>query len=251
MIAFKFLGPGSVGLFSRLEWPVPGGGRPGGWVEAGGPLEECRTGVHACGPWGLIDWLDSELWHIELDEPIVETDAGFVAGRGRLLRRVEAWDGRAAGDLARACVERARDRGAEALERAGRAKDAAGLRALADPERIGSRATELARGTPPEIADPLGFAADAVTMARGGMPDSAILATLAPPTAAAIAANVAFTAARAAGRAHELADGPGGFNAGYDAERTWQREWLCGRLSRAPETGVSRPGPRPGRPAAR
>ena len=62
------------------------------------------------------------------------------------------------------------------------------------------------------------------------MPETALLAQLAPPTTAAIAANVAFTAARAAGRAHELAGGAGGFDAGYAAERAWQLGWLRDRL---------------------
>ena len=83
------------------------------------------------------------------------------------------------------------------------------------------------------MADPLGFAADAVAMSRGAMPDSRILAELAPPSAAAIAANVAFSAARAAGRAHELAGGAGGFDEGYAAERDWQLDWLLSRLGLA------------------
>jgi hypothetical protein len=234
VIAFKFLSPGAVGLFSRLSWPVPRDGAPGEWVVADGPLEVCRNGVHACGPGGLIDWMDTELWRIELGDPVMETEAGFVAGRGRLLSRVEAWDEEAARDLSLACVWRARDHAAGALRRAGRGAQGDELGGIAEPRDLGDRALELARGAPPEVADPLGFAADAVTMSRGSMPDTTLLATLAPPTAAAIASNVAFTAARAAGRAHELAGGPGGFDRGYAAERSWQREWLCARLAPGP-----------------
>ena len=230
MIAFKFLGPGAVGLFSRLAWPAPANGRPGDWVVADGPLEVCRNGVHACGPGGLIDWIDAELWRVELGEPVIESDAGFVAARGRLLARVGEWDEEAARALSAACVARTRDGAAAALERAGRAADAGDLRAEADPGALADRARALARGAPPEVADPLGFVADAVAMSRGAMPDSTILARLAPPTAAAIAANVAFTAARAAGRAHELTGAAGGFDAGYSGEREWQLGWLGARL---------------------
>jgi hypothetical protein len=231
MIAYKFLNPGAVGLFSRLAWPVPENERPGDWVEAQGPLEVCRNGIHACGRDDLIDWIDSELWRIELGEPVMETEAGLVAHRGRLLSRVGEWDDDAARALARACILRARDRAAAALGGAGRAGEADELRGLEDPQAIGERALALARGAPPEVADPLGFAADAVAMSQGAMPDSTILAELAPPTAAAIAANVAFTAARAAGRAHELAGGAGGFDEGYAAERAWQLDWLRARLA--------------------
>jgi hypothetical protein len=147
---------------------------------------------------------------------------------------VAEWDDEAAEALTLACVRRARDRAAEALERAGRAADADGLRAVEDPEAIRERSLALARGAPPPVADPLGFAADAVTMARGSMPDTTLLAELAPPTTAAVAANVAFTAARAAGRAHELVGGAGGFDAGYAAERAWQLGWLRDRLGLQP-----------------
>ena len=233
MIAYKFLNAGAVGLFSRLAWPVPDDAVPGAWVEAEGPLEVCRNGIHACGPGGLIEWIDSELWRVELGEPVMETEAGLVASRGRLLSRVGEWDDEAARALAGACVLRARDRAAEALERAGRAMEADRLRGMSDHQAIADGALALARGAPAEVADPLGFAADAVAMSRGAMPDSTILAELAPPTAAAIAANVAFSAARAAGRAHELAGGAGGFDEGYAAERDWQLDWLLARLGLA------------------
>jgi hypothetical protein len=233
MIAYKFLSPGAVGLFSRLAWPVPRDARPGDWVVAEGPLEVCRNGVHACGPDDLIEWIDSELWRVELGEPVMESEAGLVASRGRLLSRVEEWDEDAARALTRDCVLRARDRAADALERAGRSADAGELRGLADPQAILERALALAGGAPPEIADPLAFAADAVAMSRGAMPDTTLLAELAPPTTAAIAANVAFTGARAAGRAHELAGGAGGFDEGYAAERAWQLGWLRARLGLA------------------
>jgi hypothetical protein len=233
VIAYKFLSPGAVGLFSRLDWPVPHDALPGAWVEAEGPLEVCRNGIHACRPDGLIEWLDAELWRVELGEPVMESEAGLVAPRGRLLSRVGEWDDEAARALAGACVLRARDRAAEALERAGRSAEADGLRALADHQAIADGALALARGAAPEVADPLGFAADAVAMSRGAMPDSMLLAALAPPTEGAIAANVAFSAARAAGRAHELAGGSGGFDEGYAAERDWQLDWLLARLGLA------------------
>lgn len=233
MIAFKFLTPGAVGLFSRLSWPVPDDGVPGAWVEVEGPLEVCRNGIHACGPGDLIDWIDAELWRVELGEPVMESEAGFVASRGRLVSRVERWDDGAARALAGACVLRARDRAVEALERGGRRAEADDLRRVEAHPAIADRAQALARGASPEIAGQLGFAADAVAMSRGAMPDSTILATLAPPSAAAIAANVAFTAARAAGRAHEVAGRAGGFDAGYATERVWQRDWLLSRLDLA------------------
>ena len=154
----------------------------------------------------------------------METEAGLVASRGRLLCPGREWDDEAARALAGACVLRARDRAAEALDRAGRAvggRPAPGMQLTIRPSADGALA--LARGAPAEVADPLGFAADAVAMSRGAMPDSRILAEAGPSDRGGHRGrNVAFSAARAAGRAHELAGGAGGFDEGYGAERDWQ-----------------------------
>lgn len=108
-VAHKFLGPGAVGPFSGVAWPAPDGHRPGAWVEAPGPLVPCGGGIHACRPEALPFWLDEELWAVELDESqLAEDDGLLVSGRGRLLRRIGAWDGEAMRAFARDCAERAR-----------------------------------------------------------------------------------------------------------------------------------------------
>lgn len=90
MIAWKFLAPGSVGPFSRFAWPTPSGGVPGPWVEA--VVHPCATGIHACEVGHLPFWLHAELWEIELEGAVMRTERKLVAPRGRLLRRVDAWD---------------------------------------------------------------------------------------------------------------------------------------------------------------
>jgi hypothetical protein len=37
---------------------------------AGGPLELSRNGVHACPAAELVNWIDDELWLVELEEPV-------------------------------------------------------------------------------------------------------------------------------------------------------------------------------------
>src|SRR6185436_9624834 len=56
----------------------------------------------------LARWLDRELWAIELDGELVTMPEQLIATRGRLIGRVEAWDGGARAALAAAAVERAR-----------------------------------------------------------------------------------------------------------------------------------------------
>ena len=89
MIAYKFLRPDGTSVFTGFAWPLPDGG-PGAWVEAG--VDPCRSGVHACRPEHLPYWAGKELYEVELDGDVVEHTTKVVAARGRLVRRVEAWD---------------------------------------------------------------------------------------------------------------------------------------------------------------
>jgi hypothetical protein len=104
----KTLAPGGVGRFSGFAWPLPSGPDPGPWVEAQPAV--CAAGIHACEPSQLPRWLDAELWEIELDGPVERTEKKLVAPRGRLLRRIEAWDEAAMRDFGRACRERVEQR---------------------------------------------------------------------------------------------------------------------------------------------
>lgn len=104
MIAYKFLGSDCTGRFSGFAWPLPDGGSPGEWVES--PLSRCASGVHACRVRDLPFWVDATLWRIELAGTLEEASRKVVASRGRLLKRIEAWDAGAMRDFGLACVER-------------------------------------------------------------------------------------------------------------------------------------------------
>lgn len=105
MIAYKFLRADGTGVFTRFPWPLPGDG-PGAWVEA--PIVACHSGVHACRRQDLPLWLGRELYEVELDGRIVEERTKVVAERGRLLRRIDAWDEATRAQFAGACADRAR-----------------------------------------------------------------------------------------------------------------------------------------------
>ena len=89
MIAYKFLRADGTGVFTGFRWPLPNGG-PGAWVDA--RVEPCRSGVHACRPRDLPLWVGRAMYEIELEGDVVEERSKVVAPRGRLLRRIEAWD---------------------------------------------------------------------------------------------------------------------------------------------------------------
>ena len=65
--------------------------------------------MHACRVEDLPEWMDHELWRVELDGD-VRVDCGkLVADRGRLLELVHAWDLDLMVAYAEACALRARD----------------------------------------------------------------------------------------------------------------------------------------------
>ena len=107
MLAYKVLSEGRS-RFTGWAWPLPDGDRPGAWVQASGPLQLAANGVHACTVAQLPQWLGAEMWRIELDGEIVETEPALLAARGRLLARVAEWDRDAQVAFGQACAERAR-----------------------------------------------------------------------------------------------------------------------------------------------
>src|SRR5262245_2750967 len=90
--AYKFLGRCARGLYSGFRWPTPSNGDPGLWVETHGALEPGSNGVHALRTSRLVDWIDDELWLVELAGDVEEIEDMLVARRGRLVQRVDAWD---------------------------------------------------------------------------------------------------------------------------------------------------------------
>ena len=105
MIAYKFLRADGTGVFTRHPWPRPANGTPGAWVEA--PLVPCRSGIHACRLADLPLWLGRDLYEVELGGEIAEERTKVVASRGRLLRRLDAWDDAAREAYTRDCADRA------------------------------------------------------------------------------------------------------------------------------------------------
>ena len=103
VIAYKFLDDGAAGPFTGFRWPV------GEWVDAGG-VDPCLEGIHACRLRDLPVWIGRELWEIELDGALVEQARKVVAPRGRLTRRIDAWNGQVAREFGRFCARRTRER---------------------------------------------------------------------------------------------------------------------------------------------
>jgi hypothetical protein len=106
VIAYKFLRPDGTGVFTRFAWPLPDGG-PGAWVNA--PADPCHAGIHACRVADLPYWAGRVLYEAELDGEVIEHGTKVVAPRGRLLRRIGAWDDAFRATYTRWCADRAHE----------------------------------------------------------------------------------------------------------------------------------------------
>lgn len=109
MRAYKFLTNGRS-PFTGRPWSPPRGGQLGPWMETKGPLELCVNGIHACTPDQTPLWLADELWAVELDGEILETEVAVVASRARLAETVTKWDEAARVAFCSDCAARARRR---------------------------------------------------------------------------------------------------------------------------------------------
>jgi hypothetical protein len=115
VIAYKFLRADGRGTFSMFAWPQPSGDGPGEWLTA--EVAPCRSGIHACRPRDLPFWTGAALFEMELEDPVVAERSKVVAARGRLVRRLIAWEERECEAYCRWCAARAREiAGAEELE---------------------------------------------------------------------------------------------------------------------------------------
>jgi hypothetical protein len=212
MIAYKFLLPERRGVFSRVQWPLPGE-----WLRADGPLAECRNGIHACRPLQLPYWLGEELWEVELEGDTIQGRLKVVAPHGRLLRRVEEWNADTQRELGMMCLGRTAERAAAALDAAGLHTDLARLAATLDVAAIRAAATaasEQAHGPQARrLKHLVGYVSEAVEYLES-----------APPSV------VAYIAAYSADVAATTTD----FDA-FAAEREVQGRWLLHRLSLAAE----------------
>jgi hypothetical protein len=106
MIAYKFLRRDGTSVFTGFRWPLSADA-PGAWVDA--PIDPCRSGIHACRPADLPYWVGHSLYEIELDGDIATEQTKVIAPRGRLLRRIGAWDDELRDAYTRMCADRAHE----------------------------------------------------------------------------------------------------------------------------------------------
>ena len=210
MIAFKFLRDGRVGPFSGVRWPPPGE-----WLHAVPGADTCEGRVHACRGQDLPEWMEAELWRVELDGD-VHVDCGkLVADRGRLVERIAVWNADFMAAFAQACTLRARDAALLVLAPEGVSAPArAALQRATDAQHIAAVAADadLVGPLDPQGTRAAGYAGDAARHVLG--------ARAQPATAPTHAAVNGFIAAHAAAFAEDDLGA-------VERERAWQAAWIA------------------------
>jgi len=107
-VLYKFLNASKRGPFSDAEYSLPSDGEPGEWMTAEGELELCANGYHYCREGALLEWLQAELYEVEIrGDRLYDEEMGKGCAREmRFLRRVEAWNERTQRLFACDCAER-------------------------------------------------------------------------------------------------------------------------------------------------
>lgn len=212
--AWKFLDERGRGMITGFAWPLPAVPvGSGAWVEAGGALEVCARGIHACRVDDLAWWLSGQLWEIELDGAVLDDPHTLVAERGRLVGRVPGWPS-VGPDLARWAVERTRHHTVSVF-RAVSPADADTLEGCADLDELAAVSARLADHPHPDAA-----------MAAALLADN--LSDLPNPV------DACHTSARAAGHRGSIGGDPADYQRAFTAERQAQSRWLAAQLGLTP-----------------
>ena len=108
----KSLNKDNVGQHSGFDFTdyLPIGRRPGKWLPKVENIELCASGYHCFESKDLLEWMDDQLFEVELRGETIDGDAKTVGQQMRFVRRFDDWNERnlrlAACEIARKCVKK-------------------------------------------------------------------------------------------------------------------------------------------------
>jgi len=79
--------------------------RPGKWMEPIKDIYPCWRGYHVCEGEQILNWLNAELYEVEIRGEQIREDDKIVAQQARLVRRITTWNTRTARLFACDCAE--------------------------------------------------------------------------------------------------------------------------------------------------
>jgi hypothetical protein len=106
MKAYKFLTVENKGEYSQFDYTawLPQGEEPGAWLPHIETTSMCESGYHAAPPDKLVDWINAQLYEVELGGEITGADDKLVAQDMRFICKIDAWNDKTARLFACWCV---------------------------------------------------------------------------------------------------------------------------------------------------
>lgn len=97
---------GGVGRHSDFQWSLPTKNKPGEWMPRIEEVVRCKSGYHFCRRKDLIQWLNTEIYEIEVRGQIARYYNKCICHQARLVRRCENWTAQTARLFVADCAER-------------------------------------------------------------------------------------------------------------------------------------------------
>jgi hypothetical protein len=94
MTYYKFLTENNKGSFSGFDYTdyLPKNGKPGKWLPLIEDLEMCETGYHACKKADVLEWLNAQMFEVELRGETIVGDNKVVAQQMRYVKKIVKWN---------------------------------------------------------------------------------------------------------------------------------------------------------------
>ena len=105
---YKILTADNKGEYSKYDFTkyLPVDGKPGKWLRKIENIEMCERGYHCFTPEHILEWLNVQLYEVEIKGRRVHGDNKTVAQQMRFIRKVDAWNDRSARAFSCWCAER-------------------------------------------------------------------------------------------------------------------------------------------------
>ena len=95
---YKFLTEHNTGAYSEFDYSeyLPKGNKPGKWLPKVEKIELCSRGYHACKKADVLDWLNAQMFEVELRGETIEDATKIVAQQMRIVKKITTWNDKTA-----------------------------------------------------------------------------------------------------------------------------------------------------------
>lgn len=91
---YKFLTADNRGEYSRFDFTdyLPKDGKSGKWLPKTSNPVICEQGYHCFKPEHILEWLNTQLFEVEIRGKTIEGDTKIAAQQMRFVRKLDAWN---------------------------------------------------------------------------------------------------------------------------------------------------------------